>query len=234
MLRYLFSGNGITGYLIQIAMCLPIVFLSLSLHESAHGFLAYKCGDPTARNLGRITLNPVKHLDPIGLLSMLLLGYGWAKPVPVNSRNFRKPKAGMILTAVAGPVSNLLLGFVFAVILRFTYIPLFKAMWEASTDQQAMILQYVIIFIYLAAQLNVSLALFNLIPIPPYDGSRILFALLPAKAYFKIVPYERYINIIFVVLLIAGVFTTPLSWATNLIMKGFFSILSIPDIFGIF
>ena len=108
MLNYLLSGGGDPKeFILRILLSLPIVFLALSLHETAHGYMAYKLGDPTAKNLGRLTLNPIKHLDPIGFLAMVLVGFGWANPVPVNTRHFKKPKRDMALTAAAGPVSNL-------------------------------------------------------------------------------------------------------------------------------
>ena len=116
MLRYLIvnGGSGSSNYIVSFLLCLPVMFLSLSLHETAHGFAAYKLGDPTAKNLGRLTLNPFKHLDPIGFLCMMLAGFGWAKPVPINSRNFKKPRRDIAISSIAGPVSNLLLAFVFA------------------------------------------------------------------------------------------------------------------------
>ena len=118
MFRYMLGGGDLKGYAISILLSLPIVLLSLSLHETAHGFAAFRLGDPTARNLGRLTLNPIKHLDPIGFLCMLLAGFGWAKPVPVNSRYFKNPRRDMALVGLAGPLSNLLLATVFLLLLR--------------------------------------------------------------------------------------------------------------------
>ena len=119
MFRYMLGGGDITTYLISMLLALPIVLLSLSLHETAHGFVAWRLGDPTARNLGRLTLNPIKHLDPLGFLCMLLAGFGWANPVPINSRYFKKPRRDIALCSLAGPLSNLLLAFVFLLLLRF-------------------------------------------------------------------------------------------------------------------
>ena len=128
MLRHLMlsGGSDIKTYIIQLLLSLPIILLALSLHETAHGFVAYKLGDPTARNLGRLTLNPAKHLDPIGFICMLLAGFGWANPVPINSRNFRKPRRDIALTSIAGPLSNLLLAFVFVLVFRFSILYMFQ------------------------------------------------------------------------------------------------------------
>ena len=119
MFRYMLGGGDLPSYVIGILLSLPIVFLSLSVHETAHGYAAYRLGDPTARNLGRLTLNPLKHLDPVGFVCMLLAGFGWANPVPINSRYFRKPRRDIAIVGVAGPLSNLLLAVVFLLLLRF-------------------------------------------------------------------------------------------------------------------
>ena len=235
MLRYLISGAGdFTSYLIQLLLCLPIILFSLSLHETAHGFVAYKCGDPTAHDHGRLTLNPLKHLDPVGFLCMLLAGFGWAKPVPILTRNLRKPRRDIALVSLAGPMSNLLLSFLFSIVFRFTYQPLFRGIFGAPNEAVANLFYYLLIFIFLGIQLNVSLAVFNLLPIPPLDGSKILYMLLPPKVYYKIAPYERYISLVFMLLLVGGVLSPLLTTGSRLIIKGMFWLLKIPDIFGIF
>lgn len=212
MLEALFSGD-IQGFLISLMLSLPIVFLALSLHETAHGLIACKLGDPTAKSLGRLTLNPLKHLDPLGFICMILFGFGWAKPVPINTRYFKKPKRDMALTALAGPVSNLLLALIFALLLRLdmglvAHLPLNTEFaylcWFWSTQ-----------FLWLGVTLNVSLAVFNLIPIPPFDGSRIFLSMLPTKIYFKIMQYEQYLYILLMVLLVLGVLDGPLDFITN-------------------
>ena len=181
------GSEDFKGYLIMLVLSLPIIFLSLSLHETAHGFMAYKFGDPTAKNLGRLTLNPLKHIDPIGFICMLLAGFGWAKPVPINSRNFRNPRRDIALTSVAGPVSNLLLAFVFVLIYRLAFDPLTKLIYSADMiagKPGPMIAYYTYAFLVLAIQMNITLAVFNLLPIPPLDGSKILYMFLPPKIYF--------------------------------------------------
>ena len=232
MLRHLIisGGSDIKSYIIQLLLSLPIILLALSLHETAHGYVAYKLGDPTARNLGRLTLNPVKHLDPIGFLCMLLAGFGWANPVPINSRNFKNPRRDIALTSIAGPVSNLLLAFIFVIIFRFSYEPIMtnsvRAMLTGNTFLSNA-LQYTYIFIYLAIQMNITLAVFNLLPIPPLDGSKILYMFLPPKTYFKIAPYERYISIAFMLLLLTGIVSPLLSTVTGYIMNGMFFVVGL-------
>lgn len=224
MLRYLLSGGGITNYLIQLVLVLPIILLSLSLHESAHAYAAYKLGDPTARNLGRISLNPLRHLDPVGFLCMLLCGFGWANPVPINSRNFRKPRSGMALSALAGPLSNLLLSIVFLLLLRFVGYG-WLATLEYPSETALNAAYFLILFFYYGVSLNVTLAVFNLLPVPPLDGSRILFIFLPPKYAYKLVRYERYISLAVMLLLLLGPLSWLINWLTDLIMTGMFTLV---------
>lgn len=165
------------------------VLITLSIHEYCHGYAAYKLGDPTARNLGRLTLNPIKHLDPIGALCMVLFHFGWAKPVPINPRYFKKPKRDFAITALAGPLSNLVIAFAAA----FLYAVAYKLLSSISYANEFVLslAQNTLNFIFIFHAVNIGLALFNLIPVPPLDGSRLLNALLPAKAYFAIMKHER-------------------------------------------
>ena len=194
MLLSLLSGSSLQDIIIQLLLLMPIILFSLSLHETAHGFVAYKCGDPTAHNLGRLSLNPLRHLDPIGFLMMLLVGYGWAKPVPVNTRYFRNPKRGMALTAAAGPLSNLLLGLICTVLLAFFYVLFDRVKHNPEVTQMTLqLINYLCNVFSLSAYINFVFAFFNLIPLPPFDGSRIALLFLPQKYYFKIMRYERQI-----------------------------------------
>lgn len=220
--------------LFEIIIRIPIVLISLSVHESAHAYAAYKLGDPTAKNLGRISLNPLKHLDPIGAISMVLFRIGWAKPVPIHSRNFKNPRLGMAISALAGPVSNLLLAFVTFIVraylihfalnghLAFTFYgdPIFSS-------SAGKILYVLILFFENFFLLNISLSVFNLIPVPPLDGSRILFVLLPDKAYFGIMKYEQIIYIGLMICIFTGVLDTPLNYVFNFFISIFNSVTQI-------
>lgn len=193
------------SYLIDLLLSLPAVLLSLTLHECAHGWVAYRLGDPTARDLGRLTLNPIRHLDPIGALSLLLFHIGWAKPVPINPRNFKRPRAGMALTAVAGPITNFLIAFFSTFIFLLINLAA-ERIPDASTATSLLylFLYYLFRFFYLLQLMNVALALFNLLPLPPLDGSRILTLILPRRAAFWVVRHERQIMIFVLIWMVGG------------------------------
>ena len=192
-------------YLIDLLLSLPAVLLSLTLHECAHGWVAYRLGDPTARDLGRLTLNPIRHLDPIGAISLLLFGIGWAKPVPINPRNFKKPRAGMALTAVAGPITNFLIAFVSTFIFLLITLAAEKVPDTSTfTSLLYLFLYYLFRFFYLLQIMNLALALFNLLPLPPLDGSRILTMILPRRAAYWVVRHERQILIFVLIWMIGG------------------------------
>jgi len=159
------------------------IFLCLTVHEVCHGLAAYGLGDPTAKSQHRLSLNPIRHIDVFGLLMMFAVGFGWAKPVPVNPLYFRKPKQGMALTALAGPMSNFLLAALCIALSRLIdlWAP-YTVFWDTLFG----------FLVYDVALLSIGLGLFNLIPIPPLDGSKVLAALLPDRAYIKLMRYERY------------------------------------------
>ncbi len=207
-------GN-LTSQIIEFLFVIPCVLLALTVHEVAHGYMAYKLGDLTARNLGRLTLNPLKHLDPMGTICMIFFHFGWARPVPINSRYFKNPRRDMALTAAAGPISNFLLAFIGA-LLHQIFITIFIA--YPATTSFVYYLQYALITLLAYFHtLNLSLGLFNLIPLRPLDGSRIFYVFLPPKFYFGIMKYERYIQLVLTVLLLTGFLTTPLSHAVTFI-----------------
>lgn len=166
-----------------MALRVVVVLLCLVVHEVCHGLAAYWLGDPTAKLNHRLSLNPLRHLDPFGLLMMVVVGFGWAKPVPVNPNYFRKPKQGMAVTALAGPVSNLLLAVLFLGIGKVIYL---YAPYSAGMN---------VFFewcLFTVAPMSVGMGLFNLIPIPPLDGSKVLAMFLPNSAYGQLMRYERY------------------------------------------
>jgi len=211
-IRDLFSG---LNWLIIPAALLAIIF-----HEISHGYVAYLLGDRTAKNSGRLTLNPIQHMDILGLLCMILFGFGWAKPVPVNPYFFKNRKLGMALVSIAGPVSNLLMAVLsMSVILA---VSLFDIESRALLGALNVVLEFFLVF----AILNIGLAVFNLIPIPPLDGSKILFSLLPRRAYGFILKYERWGMLLLLVLVNVPFFTDFLTYIREMIFTGIINMLS--------
>lgn len=218
MLLDLIRGGNALSIFMGVCVSAFVVFCVMPIHEYSHALVATKLGDQTARLSGRLTLNPMAHISPWGAIMILLVGFGYAKPVPVNVRNtkMKNKKVAMALIALAGPLSNLIIGFLSVMIRYIIIVAASKHGGEMTTTIFALN-----IFFQYSAIININLAVFNLIPIPPLDGSRILFAILPSKFYFGIMKYERYIMAAMFLLLLTGVLTTPLSYLSNLIYNAF-------------
>lgn len=206
--------------IINLMVRVFVIFCVLPIHEFAHAFVAHKLGDDTARLSGRMTTNPLAHIDPIGALMIILAGFGYAKAVPVNIRNFKKRKPYMALTALAGPVSNIIMAFI------FMFIGLILQM-KVGVSQGSFV-YYIVVFMITAAQINISLAVFNLLPIPPLDGSRIFSLIIPDKYYYAIMQYERYIVYGVLALVFFGVLDGPINLLSDLLFDLIFNIASLP------
>lgn len=197
--------------LVELLASAVAALLCITFHELSHGFAAYCLGDPTAKNAGRLSLNPIKHIDPIGFLMMLVAHVGWAKPVPVDMRYFKEPKRGMALTALAGPASNFLLAL--------AVLGLGSLLYRFGPNTTAV--AYGLLFLCYVAILSVGLGLFNLIPIPPLDGAKIFYSVLPDKYYRTMLVYERYVRYLVLAMAWFGVFSGPLDvcigWALKLL-----------------
>ncbi len=187
--------HGIAELFLRIAA----VFVCIIIHEVSHGYAAYRLGDPTAKDRHRLSLNPVRHIDPVGLLMMVVAGFGWAKPVPVNPKHFKNPKSGMAITALAGPLSNFVLAFFAALICNM----LLGIGTAAGTSA---LLYWLFRFFTMLTALSIGLGIFNLIPFPPLDGYKILSAVLPEHLYFKLMQYERYGMLVLLALVFFGRF----------------------------
>ncbi len=192
----------------EIVWSIPAVLIAITIHEYWHGKIAYKLGDPTAAEAGRLTLNPLAHLDPVGTLMLLLFRFGWAKPVPVNFNNLNHPKRDMVYVSLAGPIANISAAIIFALILRLSNF----FVWQITLVQDTTFFNLIItllrgwlLFLQTGVIINLALAIFNLIPVPPLDGSKILIGLLPCSQAYRYARLESYGPIILLILVLSGI-----------------------------
>lgn len=194
----------------------PATLIAITAHEFSHGLVSYWLGDPTPKKDGRLSLNPLHHLDLIGTICLLVFRFGWAKPVMVNPQHYKRPKQGMALTALAGPLMNFLLAFLFL----GAYVGLYR-LGEGQTEG---VLGYLTLLAQYTAIMNIGLGVFNLIPLPPLDGSKVLGAVLPQRIYFQIMRYERYGGLLMIVLLYTGILSKPLAVVREWLISGMLSV----------
>ena len=199
----LLSPYQILRYLLRAV----VVLVAIPFHEAAHALVSSWLGDDTAKRAGRLSLNPIRHFDPLGALCMLLGGVGWAKPVGIDPRNYKDPKLGMAISAAAGPLSNLLLAWGSMI--------LYKIVLYSAAAQQSRLMAVLSLLLYDMIVMNLSLAVFNLLPIPPFDGSRIFYVFLPRRLYFQAMQYERYIMLAVLLLVFLGALDVPLTVLVN-------------------
>ncbi len=226
MLSWLISNIGHVSFaqlIFRLFAYAILVFAVLPLHEFAHAFAAHLLGDDTAKWNGRLTLNPLKHLDPLGALMLVFVGVGYAKPVPVNPFNFRNRKRDMALTALAGPASNLLMAVV--------AVALFRVCSLIITDMQVLTYFWLVLIVVIA-RVNIGLAVFNLLPIPPLDGSRIFGLFLPERWTYTLERYSRQITLVVMVLLLVGVLNTPLAVIENAVCDVLGRLFGFADLFN--
>lgn len=209
--------SGLLYELQSMLYVAPVVLIAIVVHECAHGWMSDKLGDPTPKASGRLSLNPLKHLDLVGTLCLLVFHFGWAKPVPINPGYYKDKKKGLIAVSLAGPVSNFIMAFIFV----FLYGLLFKYELYATTVGA---IAYEL-FLY-GIIINIGLGLFNLIPLPPLDGSKVVMAL-SSKIGRLYSEYQQIIRIALVVLLVTGILSKPLSYLNNLIVNGMLSVVSV-------
>ena len=210
---------GLLNNGLWLLILIPLRLLALVVHECSHGYISTKLGDPTPRYQGRLTLNPLVHLDPVGTILMILTGFGWAKPVEVNPMYYKDRKKGMALVAVAGPLSNFLLAFISMLI----YV-IFVVLSISFSLPDGLVTTILTICTY-SAQINLCFMVFNLIPIPPLDGSRILGMFLSNKTYYTLMQYERYSILLIMLLSLTGMFDSIIGGGVSFFYNGIMSIL---------
>ena len=225
-----FSGQGLDlmSVIASILASLLVIFVMLPFHEFAHATVAGWFGDKTAKMLGRQTLNPLKHIDYVGAFLLLLVGFGWAKPVPVNLDHRKNPKGAMAVVALAGPLANLLAGIVGGLLINLVLEIDPTAVLFLLGGKSVGILSYIVLFLYYFMDINISLAVFNLITITPLDGSKILMAFLPNKICYQIQRNEAMISMILMIAIAFGAFSGPLSVAQRWLTSGILNLTALP------
>jgi len=191
------------SFIYELIYTLPAVLIAISMHEFAHGYMSYKLGDPTPKAMGRLSVNPLAHLDPMGAMALLIFKFGWAKPVGVNPYYYKDRKKGMVLVALAGPIMNFFIAFLSIVSMGIIL--------KATGGYAGKFLIYLFNFLNYLFLINIGLGVFNLIPVPPLDGSKVLGAVLPEDKYFSYMRYERYGMLILIGLLYLGILELPLN-----------------------
>lgn len=194
------------NFIIRLLYSAPAVLIAISMHEFAHGYVSWKLGDPTPKQSGRLSLNPFAHLDPVGTLCLLLFHFGWAKPVGVNPWYYKNRKQGMVLVSLAGPLMNFLVALVSTILLGLAL---------KLTGGRGIFAEILYQLLLNVVLVNIGLGLFNLIPVPPLDGSKVLGAVLPERYYFGYMRFEQYGTIVLLILLMSGFLDRPLNAASN-------------------
>ncbi len=216
--------HGVIGRILSLFqgynwLVVPAALLTVVFHEISHGYVACLLGDKTAKNSNRLSLNPLRHIDPLGLICMIIFRFGWAKPVPINIINFKNRKLGTALVAFAGPLSNILFSFVSFIVIRLLILI------PVSSDFAFSIIDFLISFFALTASLNIGLAVFNLLPVPPLDGSKILNSILPDRMYYNILRYEQYGFLILILLLNFPPFERLINFISGWIYQGIYTLI---------
>lgn len=235
MLANFFNNLTTVDGILSIGVHLIIIFMILPIHEFAHAFAADKLGDSTPRYKGRLTINPFAHIDPIGALCLLVTGFGWAKPVPVNPLRFKKYRSGMAITAAAGPLSNLVVAFIAMIAYRVIWAIPYSIDTYLEFMTQSGALYYTVYILQYFILINIGLAIFNLIPVPPLDGSKILSYFTPASFDRKLEQYQMYIYFGFIIVMFSGILDGPMSFVRNKIYDLFFFLTNwVDNVVGIF